>query len=124
MKYGRADPLAGNNTFLRQGLVFDAGNCIKEESMENLQLLHNYFFNNPFVGITVTDGEGKCIMVNDAQTRITGIPREKMLGKNLRRLMDEHIFSVSSTVEVLETGREVNLHQITGSVKKVTKTMI
>lgn len=79
--------------------------------MDDHKLLCSYFFNNPFVGITVTDGEGNCIMVNEAHTRITGIQRNKMVGRNLRNLMDENIFSVSSTLEVLETGKEVNLHQ-------------
>lgn len=83
--------------------------------MEHLGILQSYFFQNPFVGITVTDRDGKCIMVNHAQTRITGIPREKMLGRNLRRMVDEHVFSVSSTIKVLETGKEVNLHQTTSS---------
>jgi PAS domain S-box-containing protein len=80
--------------------------------MDNRELLNTRIFQNPFVGITITDGDGICIMVNEAQNRITGIPREAILGRDLRRVMDDHVLSVSSTLEVLKTRKEINLHQV------------
>lgn len=75
--------------------------------------LSNFFFQNPFIGITVTDSLGKCIMVNNAHSKITGIPRSEMIGKSFKKFVDEQVFSVSSTLEVLKTKKEVELFQFT-----------
>ncbi|MDR2089759.1 MAG: sigma 54-interacting transcriptional regulator [Clostridiales Family XIII bacterium] len=77
-----------------------------------MDLLNTYIFQNPFVGITVTDGNGICLTVNDAQTRITGIPKEKIIGKDLKKTVKDQMLSISSTIEALKTKQEVNLHQV------------
>jgi TyrR family helix-turn-helix protein/PAS domain S-box-containing protein len=78
-------------------------------------LLSEYIFQNPFVGITVTDAEGICLQFNEAQTRITGIPKEVLIGRDLKKAVKEEIFSASSTIEVLKTKQEVYLHQVSAS---------
>lgn len=87
-----------------------------QEEKARLDLGSN-FFDNPFIGICVTDGEGNCLMVNDAQTRITQIPKDKFLHKNMRDIVHDGILSISSTLEVLEKQEEIMLHQMTSSSK-------
>lgn len=78
-----------------------------------MQDLSNFFFQNPFIGITVTDCSGKCVMVNNVHSKITGIPRSEMIGKSFKKFVDGQVFSVSSTLEVLNTKKEVELFQFT-----------
>lgn len=80
-------------------------------------LIEDMIFQNPFIGITITDGEGTCLVVNDAQTRITGMPKEVFLGKKLQNSVAERLLSNSSTKEILDTKGEVNLHQVTAKGK-------
>jgi len=79
------------------------------------KILNEYIFQNPFVGITITDDRGICRYVNDAQTRITGLPRDVFIGHDLKKAVKEELFSSSSTIEVLKTRREVYLHQVSSS---------
>jgi PAS domain S-box-containing protein len=82
------------------------------EAAGRRELLNAHIFQNPFVGITITDGDGICLMVNEAQKRITGIPQNAILGRDLRSVMDDRVLSVSGTLEVLRTKKEINLHQV------------
>lgn len=87
---------------------------MKAKLVENTGLgaeLVNQLLQNPFIGICITDADGVCLMLNDAHTRISGMPPESFIGKNMGALVGKNVLSVSSTAEVLKTGREVNLHQ-------------
>lgn len=75
-------------------------------------------------GIYITDGEGNTLRINSAYEKITGIKAEEVIGRNMRDLVQEGVYSESVTMLVLEerepvtishkirTGREV---LITGS---------
>ena len=84
--------------------------------MENdhidLTRLYHILFENPYIGILISDGMGKVLMVNEAQTRITGIPMERFIGKNMHDVLKQNILTPSSTVEVLRVKEPVYLHQI------------
>ncbi len=57
-------------------------------------------------GIVVADGTGKLIRLSNSYSRITGIPKEELLGKNVYDMVREGTVTPSGTVMVLE-GREI-----------------
>lgn len=73
--------------------------------------------NNPFIGICVTDEKGVCILLNDTHKKISGMAQENFIGKNMCSLANNNTISVSSTAQVLRTGREVNLFQTNATNK-------
>lgn len=80
---------------------------------QNIPELYRTLLENPYIGICITDGKGKVLMVNEAQTRITNIPVEVFVGHDMHDLANRGVVSVSSTVEVLNQKQPVDLHQIT-----------
>lgn len=66
-----------------------------------------------FDGILVSDGEGKCIFVNDAYVRNTGILREEIVGHNLRELLNPTWMKRSIALEVLEKRCAVSMEHDT-----------
>ena len=83
---------------------------IQAEYLSDKELMEK-ILDNPFLGICVTDEKGICIMLNEIHTKISGMSRENFIGKNMCKLADKNIISVSSTAQVLKTGKEVNLYQ-------------
>ena len=69
------------------------------------------FFDNPFIGITITDGGGTMLRVSPGQTRITGMARTLWEGRNVYDLVAEGTMINSGTIKVLETGRPGTVHQ-------------
>lgn len=61
--------------------------------------------------IFVTDAGGKVLSVNDAYTRITGIPADEILGKTMYELVAEGYYDRSATIEVIRTGKPVTFTQ-------------
>ncbi len=57
-------------------------------------------------GIVVADGEGTLIRLSNSYSRITGIPREELLGKNVYSMVREGFVSPSGTIMVLE-GKQI-----------------
>lgn len=76
------------------------------------QKLYDIIFDNPYLGICVTDGECNVIDVNEVHSRITGLSEEVFRGNNMRDLVNKKVLSVSSSVEVAKKGEEVTLHQM------------
>ena len=74
------------------------------------QKLYDIIFDNPYLGICVTDGECNVIDVNEVHSRITGL--SVFRGNNMRDLVNKKVLSVSSSVEVAKKGEEVTLHQM------------
>lgn len=74
--------------------------------------IYEYLLNNPFIGICITDGDGIVLAVNEAQSRITAVPKELFLGKTMQSLVDNKMLSISSTTEVLKAKKEIVLHQV------------
>jgi len=64
----------------------------------------NAIIENSFDGIYITDGDANTILVNRNYEVITGLKREKMLGKNMADLVRDNVISVSGTLMVLEKG--------------------
>ncbi|MCM3588012.1 sigma 54-interacting transcriptional regulator [Mesobacillus maritimus] len=66
---------------------------------------------NSYDGIYITDRNGVTVKTNSAIERITGIPKEYYLGKNVNDLMKRGILQNSVTHRVLEKRRVVSLVQ-------------
>lgn len=71
----------------------------------------NIFFNNPFVGITITDAQGVALIVNDSVSRITGLDHKELVGTNLYDAVKVGLVSKSSTALVMEKKEEVIIEQ-------------
>ena len=61
--------------------------------------------------VFVTDGKGNVIYINPTSERILNLPLEAVVGRNVADLVKEGHFSKSSTLEVLKTGKPVNIIQ-------------
>jgi len=76
-----------------------------------------------FDEIYITDGNGVTLRVNKAFEENSGIPVEKVLGKNVRELEKEGIFKPSAARMVLEQGKQITtLQQYDNSDKRVLVT--
>lgn len=60
-------------------------------------------------GIYVTDGEANAIRINPAFARISGLDREKMLGRNHRELEKDKIVSRSSALMVVAQRKPITI---------------
>jgi PAS domain S-box-containing protein len=61
--------------------------------------------------IYITDGEGMTLQTNSAIERISGIPKDYFIGKNVRELIDRGILRESVTLKVVEQGKPVTVVQ-------------
>ncbi|WP_254842756.1 sigma-54-dependent Fis family transcriptional regulator [Bacillus sp. MRMR6] len=74
-------------------------NGVTKGEMEELFLS---IFKSSYDGIFVADKKGIGIMVNQAYTRITGVGSHELLGKTMKKVVQEGIVSDSVTLQVLE----------------------
>lgn len=72
--------------------------------------------------IYVTNGQGKTLIVNKAFEENSGVPKEKVLGKNVEELEKEGIFKPSVTKMVLEQKKQVSIFQEYPNKSKVMVT--
>ncbi|WP_018922668.1 sigma-54 interaction domain-containing protein [Salsuginibacillus kocurii] len=73
-------------------------------------------------GFYITDHEGKTLNVNSAIERITGIPKEYYVGKNINDLLQRGILKESVTHKVLDKKERVTLVQKNYSGKETLLT--
>lgn len=64
-----------------------------------------------FDGIFVTDGVGNTLRVNESFSRIMGIPRDVLLAKPLKELVDGGFLNESATLKAIEGGERVTISQ-------------
>lgn len=64
--------------------------------------------------ICVTDREGVVVLVNRRHAELTGLPREHMVGRNIRDMVDDGVFDVVLNPRIVATGENVS------SVQKVS----
>lgn len=78
------------------------------------KFLNNYFdfkeiADNLFDGIYISDGEGKTLFINEAYTRITGITKEEIIGKNVRDILAKgDIYKGAVTLDVIKEKKRIN----------------
>ena len=64
--------------------------------------------NNLYDGIYIVDGDGKTIFVNDAYCKITGIPREELIGKKVQEIQKKGLYKGSVTERVLKEKKVIS----------------
>lgn len=79
-----------------------------------------------FDGLYVTDGMANTLRINQGFERIMGIKAEQCVGKNMKDLVAEGVFSRSGTLVALETGTRatISLTSSTGKEALVTSNPI
>ncbi len=60
-------------------------------------------------GVKITDHEGTIIKINPAYERFIKRTKGKLVGRNIRDMVQEGLIPVSSTLKVLETKQSVTL---------------
>ena len=67
--------------------------------------------NSSYDGIFITDGQGVVLRLNKAYERITGIKASEVIGKNMRRLVEENYYDKSVTLLVMEKKESITISQ-------------
>lgn len=77
-------------------------------------------------GLYITDGDGYTTRINSTYEKITGIKAEDVMGKHMKKLVDQGYYSDSVTLHVLEEKKSVTIsHKIkTGKEVMVTGTPV
>jgi len=78
--------------------------------------------NSSYDGMFITDGQGVVLRVNKAYERITGIKAEEVLGKSMRRLVEEKYYDQSVTLLVLEEKKNLTINQTVKGNRKLLVT--
>lgn len=78
--------------------------------------------NSSFDGLWICDHEGNALMLNKASERINGVEAARVIGKNMRELVQEGMFDKSVTLEVLEKKAPVTMIQKVRGDKKILVT--
>ncbi|WP_245843910.1 sigma-54 interaction domain-containing protein [Oceanobacillus rekensis] len=90
----------------------DFAMLIKEnKDLKNLTRELDAIIENSYDGIYITDSNGLTLKTNTAIERITGIPKEYYVGKNVGTLINRGILKNSVTKKVLEYKRTVSVVQ-------------
>ncbi|MFV8828472.1 sigma 54-interacting transcriptional regulator [Alkalihalobacterium sp. APHAB7] len=69
--------------------------------------------------VTIADGRGNILRVNEACERIMGVSQKDFIGKPMDFLVNEKIIDQSSTRKVIEEGRNVTIVQTTKSGRRL-----
>ncbi|GGA43829.1 sigma-54-dependent Fis family transcriptional regulator [Kroppenstedtia guangzhouensis] len=80
------------------------------------------FFHSHACGIYVADHQGNTLYVNPAYEKISGIPSEEVVGRNLKDLVESGYYNRSTTLSVLEQKQPVHIQQIIQGKKEVFAT--
>lgn len=72
---------------------------------ENYHVLLD-IFNCMRIGIWITDGNGKVMMVNDESMKAGGLQREEVIGKNMQELIEMGYITESSALNAIKNDKE------------------
>ncbi|UOK59148.1 PAS domain S-box protein [Bacillus sp. OVS6] len=95
-------------------------NELKESKRVNREL--DAIIENSYDGIYITDKEGITLKTNSAIERITGIPKDYYIGKNVNALINRGILENSVTHKVLDKKRSVSVVQLNRAGKETLLT--
>ncbi len=91
-------------------------------SFQNLSRELDAIIDSSYDGLWICDGQGTVLRINRASERLNVIQAQDVVGRNMRELVDEGLVDCSATLEVIRTGRVVNLLQNTRSGRKLMLT--
>ena len=105
--------LANAEEILLIGLETSALSELKTENkqLRNMNRELDAIIENSYDGIYITDSEGTTLKTNSAIERITSIPKEYYVGKNVNALIKRGILEDSVTPKVVEQRRTISLVQ-------------
>ncbi len=83
----------------------------EKQELNNVNRELDAIIENSYDGIYITDPNGVTLRTNSAIERITNIPKEYYIGKNVDTLMERGILEKSVTKEVLKFRRTVSFVQ-------------
>lgn len=92
------------------------------EKEEHLLLEMEEILEGSFDGILVTDGEGNVQYVNSSYERVAAIPRDQLLGHNMRDLINPVWMENSVAFVVMEERRPVSMQQVTQDGRDIVVT--
>jgi PAS domain S-box-containing protein len=116
--------LANRSPLYKNGKLYGATSVFQdiselEEVIEELNSVKNLnkqldaIIESVSDGIYITDGNGDTLRINSSYEKITGIKSEDVIGRNMKDLVEEGIFSESVTFKVLEKREPVSvMHEI------------
>lgn len=81
------------------------------DEVQSIMLELESIFNSSFDGLTVVDGNGIMLRVNNAYERLTGIQASKIIGKNMRDLIKDGYYDQSVSLKVIEQRQRVTINQ-------------
>jgi PAS domain S-box-containing protein/TyrR family helix-turn-helix protein len=67
----------------------------------------------------IVDGEGRVLDVSPGAAAVYGLPREQLVGSTVQQLEAQGVLRPSISLEVIRTGRPVQLMQVTGTGRRV-----
>lgn len=94
----------------------------RHKQAQEQELFLNDIIENSYDGIYITDRKGKTIMVNKAYERISGIPRDTIIGEYMSNLVASGLLSTSLTDEVVSSKETVTRTQRNRNDKEVVIT--
>ncbi|MEW9675584.1 sigma 54-interacting transcriptional regulator [Lentibacillus sp. L22] len=107
------NPIPGTKNMLWFGLDTSALSKLEDENKElkdvNREL--DAIIENSYDGIYITDRDGVTLKTNSAIERITSIPKEYYIGKNVDALIKRGILENSVTHVVVKEGRTISVVQ-------------
>ncbi len=75
-------------------------------------ILLDELLQNPFMGINITDGNGKVLFLNRTHRKITGHAPELYLGRTMKEITEDGLISESATLITLKTKETTFISQI------------
>lgn len=94
----------------------------RHNQAQEQELFLDDIIENSYDGIYITDRRGKTIMVNKAYERISGIPRDTIIGEYMSNLVASGLLSTSLTEEVVSSKETVTRTQRNRNDKEVVIT--
>lgn len=81
------------------------------KSQFNANKVLEALIDSSYDGIYITDGQGITLAINKATERITGLFAKDLVGRNMKDLVKEGVFSESVTLKVLKEKKSITLVQ-------------
>ena len=125
--------LANYSPIISEGEVVGAVTVFQDISvLENTSSELNYvkglmheleaIINSSYDGMFITDGLGTVLRVNHAYERISGIKASEVIGKDMRRLVEEKYYNQSVTLLVIEKRERITINQTVKGNRRILVT--
>lgn len=82
------------------------------------KILMEDLLQSSFVGINITDGEGRVLFLNETHRKITGHDPKLYLGRTMKEIAEDNLISESATQLALEKKEPVFINQVSSHKNK------